>query len=163
MSGARWARRAALRSVPLLLGPLAAELRWALERPAESQARLRRRISAALAKTDYGRAHGLKGPDDFEALPVVSFEALHPWIERQRAWEQRALCAEPVRHYEKTSGSSGAAKYIPYTGLLRHQFSKMFGAWAFDLLLRAPKLQSGKVYLSTSPQLSAPLLPLVFS
>ena len=48
MSGGRWARRAALRSVPLLLGPLAAELRWALERPAESQARLRRRISAAL-------------------------------------------------------------------------------------------------------------------
>ena len=41
--------------------------------------------------------------------------------------------SERVLMFEKTSGSSDSAKYIPYTTSLREQFRTAIGAWMCDL------------------------------
>ena len=148
-------RRVALRSLPPLLFPFAAAFATALRAPALTQARLRRRLAAAAATTAYGRSHGVRGAGDFERLPVVDWDDLAPWVARQQAEEGRVLCPQPVRFYERTSGSSGASKLVPYTAGLQQDFSAMFGAWAWDVLTRGPRLRSGRTYISVSPRLGA--------
>jgi GH3 auxin-responsive promoter len=62
------------------------------------------------------------------------------------------LTSEPILFYEKTSGSRGAAKRIPYTKSLRRSFSQMFCIWAYDLIQHIP-FTTGKVYFCVSPKL----------
>lgn len=134
------------------LAPAARRLGRALEQPDRAQADVRRAVATDLARTAYGRSLGVRGPDDLDArVPVVSWERLAPWLARQRAEEGRVLLAERVLFYEKTSGSTGPAKYVPYTATLRRTYSRMFAAWVHDLLARGPKLHTGKLYFSVSP------------
>ncbi len=124
----------------------------ALVAPAAAQERLREQIAARLARTEYGRSLGVWSPADFaRRVPVVDHDDLAGWLERQREHETRILCADPVLFYEKTSGSSGPAKYIPYTAALRRSFSRAFAVWAHDLIARGPRFESGRIYLSVSP------------
>ena len=148
-------RRAALRALPAALAPADARFRWALRHPERAQQALRRRIARDLSQTAYGRSVGVRGEGDFHRLPVTTWAALEPWLERQRREEGRVLCAQPVRLYEKTSGSGGAAKHVPYTDALRRGFGEMFAVWAADLLRHGPRLRSGRIYLSVSPALGA--------
>ena len=55
-------------------------------------------------------------------LPIVTYDDIEPFIERVCAGESNVLTSEPVLMVEKTSGSTAAAKYIPYTRSLRRQF-----------------------------------------
>lgn len=144
--------RPLIRAFGLTLGPLAAGFRRALSQPAEAQARLRSALWTQGAQTAYGRAVGLSRGED---PPIVDYEALRPWIERQRD-EGGAVCVpEAPLFWEKTSGSRGPAKYIPYTRELKRSFSRMFALWAEDLIQRGPKFQTGKLYLSISPDFGA--------
>src|SRR5258708_12595517 len=52
---------------------------------------------------------------------------------------------------EKTSGSSTAAKYIPYTSSLRHEFQRALGAWMFDLHAHQPAMVCGTAYWAITP------------
>jgi hypothetical protein len=137
------------------LHPLATRFRNELRRPQETQLRLLSRLISNLSATEYGRAYGI-GPDDgydeFAAkLPVVSYDDLSEWIGRQQSTEEKVLVAEPVIFYEKTSGSSGAAKFIPYTRSLKSSFNRMFLIWLCDLLAAGPRFRTGKLFLSISP------------
>ncbi|MEB3212408.1 MAG: GH3 auxin-responsive promoter family protein, partial [Leptolyngbyaceae bacterium] len=62
---------------------------------------------------------------------------------------------DPIVFEEKTSGSRGAAKRIPYTQGLRQSFSRMFCVWAHDLIRHGPPFSTGKVYFCVSPTLTA--------
>ncbi|MBI2932010.1 MAG: GH3 auxin-responsive promoter family protein [Planctomycetes bacterium] len=107
------------------------------------------------AGTDYGRAHRydrIRTVRDFqESVPVVTYEELEPWIDRIRHGRPNVLTAEPVVMMEKTSGSSGPAKYIPYTRSLRREFQEAIGAWMVDLFRNRPGLLTGAQYWSISP------------
>ena len=74
------------------------------------------------AGSDYGRKYdyaSITSVEEFQKrVPVVTYEELEPWIRRIIEGEQGVLTSEPVLMLEKTSGSSGPAKYIPYTCLL---------------------------------------------
>lgn len=146
-------RRAVLAASRVVLGPRGRAFRRALERPAEAQDRVRAHVARDLARTDYGRSLGVDGTGaDFSArVPVRTWDELSPWIERQRAEEGRVVAAERVLFYEKTSGSTGPAKYVPYTATLRRTFSRMFMAWAYDILANGPALTTGRMYFSVSP------------
>jgi hypothetical protein len=145
-------KRLLLQGLGRALRPARRRFLETLDDPAAAQARVLRRLTAHLCKSDYGRHLGVRTPDDFAALvPVVDYETLQPWLDRQRAREGAVLTDERVLFYEKTSGSSGAAKYIPYTASLRRSFSRMFAVWAADLLAIGPPFQSGKLYMSVSP------------
>src|SRR5260370_29152171 len=65
--------------------------------------------------------------------------------------EPYVLNAERVLMFEKTSGSSDSAKYIPYTASLREEFRTAIGAWMCDLYWHHPKLITGNAYWSLTP------------
>lgn len=127
----------------------------AAQDPAAAQGAVLARALAALARTRYGARWGATrswGYADFAArLPVVGYEELRPWVEEQQARESRALLPEPVRFYERTSGSSGGAKDVPYGDLLWAAFQGAFAVWLHDLLARGPRLETGRCWISVSP------------
>jgi hypothetical protein len=129
-----------------------------LEEPALAQERCLRAIVEGMAATEYGRSLRLESGDGVEAfrakVPAVGYDELAPWLERQRREPgARVLAPEPVRFFEKTSGSSGSAKYIPYTRGLLGSFSRMASHWFCDLLTHGPRFRTGMIYMSVSPAL----------
>jgi hypothetical protein len=130
-------------------------LRRAQEDPAAAQAALLDRLLRANASSAYGRKFAfsrLSTAREFQsAVPIASYDDLRPWIERIKAGEDAVLTEEPVLMLEKTSGSSTAAKYIPYTSSLRREFQRAVGAWMFDLHAHNPALAYGTAYWAITP------------
>jgi hypothetical protein len=130
-------------------------LRRAQKDPAEAQATLLDWLLRANASSAYGREFGfsrLRSAREFQsAVPIAGYDELRPWIERIKAGEQGVLTEEPVLMLEKTSGSSTAAKYIPYTSSLRKEFQRAVGAWMFDLYTHNPTLAHGTAYWAITP------------
>lgn len=138
-------------------------LRAALAQPQACQERVLRRILATNPTTAYGRHHGWAEPDvgDLvreyrQAFPVVDYDALAPWISRIRDGERNVLTTEPVLMFEKSSGSTAASKYIPYTRRLRNEFQSATSTWLYDLLAQRPRLRQLGSYWSVSPVAQAP-------
>lgn len=145
-------RRAVVKAFGAALTPAARRFERALAAPAAAQQRVKGEIAARLARTDYGRWLGVRGPADFDArVPVVDHDDVADWLGRQRQEEGAVVTPDPVLFYEKTSGSSGPAKYIPYTAALRRSFSRAFAVWAHDLIARGPRFETGRIYASVSP------------
>ncbi len=121
-----------------------------------SQNNVLARVVRNLSKTEYGRHHEILPSDSYaqfaNKIPLSTYDDLEPWIAKQRKTGQRVLVNEPVLFYEKTSGSSGPAKHIPYTKSLKRAFSNMFAIWLCDLLDADLGFSTGKVFASISPQ-----------
>jgi len=126
-----------------------------LAEPERAQDRLLGQMVAEMSATDYGRRHGLAQDDAYrqfaQKLPVVDYDGLSPWVELQRRSARPVLCPGGAAFYERTSGSSGASKEIPYTPGLQASFVRMFLLWAYDCLKHGPQLRSGSTFLSVSP------------
>lgn len=156
---AAWTRRALLkvgRAAALrATAPAWRAFEAAAAEPAAAQEAVRLRASAALARTRYGARWGARRSDRYEdfasKLPIVSYEELRPWVREQQAEESRALLPESTRFYERTSGSSGGAKDVPYGDLLWASFQGAFAVWLHDLLARGPRLETGRTWISVSP------------
>jgi hypothetical protein len=131
----------------------------ALCSPRAAQDLALRPIVDGLATTDYGRAHGIRSGDGYaefrDKLPVVDYDDLAPWVERQMREDGSILVPGPISVYEKTSGSGGPAKYVPYTAALRRAFDRMLRLWLADILAGGPPLATGRVWISVSPRLDA--------
>jgi hypothetical protein len=127
----------------------------ALRDPEGTQRDVLRRLLASNQNCTYGRLHGfcsIHGVRDFQrAVPIVSYNDLEPWIERIKAGEQQVLTEAPVLMMEKSSGSSAAAKYVPYTQPLREEFQNALAAWMGDLFSHYPHLFSGRSYWVITP------------
>jgi GH3 auxin-responsive promoter len=127
----------------------------AMKRPEEAQAALLSRLLQANANSAYGKKFGfdrLRRISDFQAtVPIVSYDDLKPWVEEILEGKSQVLTTEPVLMLEKTSGSTSAAKYIPYTAALRQEFQRAVRAWIFDLYLYRPALLAGCAYWSITP------------
>lgn len=134
--------------------PAYREFRSAIKNPERAQARVLDRLLRANADSTYGkqwRFSHLRKAKEFQcAVPITSYEELVPWIERIMDGEQRVLTSEPVLMLERTSGSSSAAKYIPYTKSLRKEFQRAVAAWMCDLYVHHPKLLRGNAYWSVT-------------
>ncbi|MDP2310007.1 MAG: GH3 auxin-responsive promoter family protein [Pseudomonadota bacterium] len=110
-------------------------------------------LLAVTSPSRYGRAVGLDrvdGPTSFQRLPIVDHADLSPWIDRVAAGEPDVFTTEPVEMLERTGGSSGAAKLVPYTRRLRAEFAEGVGVWMVDLHRRVPTLVGAKSYWSVS-------------
>jgi hypothetical protein len=127
----------------------------ALRNPEQAQREILQRLLASNRKCSYGRKysfHRLAGVRDFQqAVPIVSYDDLQPWIERIKRGEQRVLTETPVLMLEKSSGSTAAAKYVPYTQALRQEFQNALAAWIGDLFTHYPQLFSGRSYWVITP------------
>ena len=136
----------------LLTSPLVWRFRCQCRNPRLAQQRVRRRIAGSISKTDYGKHFGVVDAKSFRSeLPIVDYDELRPWLDRQRVTENNVIVPERVLIYEKTSGSSGASKYIPYNKAIRWSFTKMFLLWAADVARAIKGFGAGRLYFSVSP------------
>ncbi len=107
-------------------------------------------LLARNAHTAYLREYG----STIDELPIVTYDDLVPWIERIVAGESDVLFAGRPVAYERTSGSSGAAKLIPYSaeGLL--DFQRSVVPW----LVRTVREHgiTGRAYFAISPATRPP-------
>ncbi|MBW4643134.1 MAG: GH3 auxin-responsive promoter family protein [Goleter apudmare HA4340-LM2] len=141
-----------------VLAPIAYQFHQALDNPRSMQISVQREICDRLIASEYGKALGIRSVADWQRVPIVDYDALAPWIgdpAQHCKGKQISLTPEPILFYEKTSGSSGAVKWIPYTQSLRRSFSQMFCVWSHDLIVHGPRFSTGKLYACISPQLNA--------
>jgi hypothetical protein len=129
--------------------------RRALRNPRRAQEEILRRFLRRNADSEYGRRYGyprIRTVKDFQsAVPIVTYGDLEPWIEKVRQGQPQVFTTEPVLFMEKSSGSSSAAKYIPYTTSLLNEFRRAIGTWMFDVFTGRPSLLYGAQYWAISP------------
>lgn len=132
-------------AVQILLWPKMRAYERQLKNPAATQDKLLQGLMNQLADSDYGKKCGVARGDDYNAfvkkLPIVDYEELRPSL---NTW------SEPPLFYERTSGSSGPHKDIPYTPALLSSFHNMFALWLHDLAVNGPPLVTGKTFISIS-------------
>jgi hypothetical protein len=134
----------------------AREFRNALSNPAAAQRRVLDEILSANAGCEYLRpaTRDLR-PECLRtahrALRTVTYDDIEPYIARICDGESNVLTSEPVTMVEKTSGSTSAAKFIPYTAMLRRQFMRALAPWMCDLYSSYPDLTEGRAFWSVSP------------
>jgi GH3 auxin-responsive promoter len=143
---ARWLAHAA---------PALRAFRRALRDPREAQEGVLRRILAANADSQYGRRHGfgrVRSMREYqERVPVASYDDLLPQVDEIARGGSGVLTAEPVVALERTTGSSGACKLMPFTESLLRELRAGVLPWMADLYLREPSLMLGGAYWSVSP------------
>jgi hypothetical protein len=104
--------------------------------------------------THFGKAHDfskLKTLNDYQkAVPLMDYEKISPWISRLIDGEERVLTNEPVKIFERTSGSTSANKFIPYTNSLLKEFSASTAPWQFNIYENNPNLMGTGSYWSLS-------------
>jgi hypothetical protein len=135
--------------------PAHSAFRRAVKNPKKAQAAVLEKLLRQNSGCAFGKqcqfSH-LRGARDFQkAVPIVTYEDLAPWMRRMMDGEHEVLTSERVLMFEKTSGSSDSAKYIPYTASLREEFRTAIGVWMCDLYKQHPKLIAGSAYWSLTP------------
>jgi hypothetical protein len=129
--------------------------RTALNEPETTQAAILRRYLAANAETAFGKVHAftaIRSIREFQdRVPLAGYAEMEPWIARIAAGETEVLTRSPVRTLEVTSGSSAAAKRIPYTAAMQAEIRRAVAPWVFDLYRHRPWLALGCAYWSISP------------
>jgi hypothetical protein len=127
----------------------------ALGAPAPAQREWLRAQLARHANTRYGAEHDFASITDYGAfarrVPLATWDDLAPWIERVRLGERNVLTADTVTHLATTSGSTGAAKLIPFTQPLAGAFRAAVAPWFGDLVRQRPAVMGGPAYWSISP------------
>ena len=138
----------------------ARRFRRALDRPREAQERLLRGYLERNARTEFGRRHGFASIDSVESyrecVPVTDYDGYAEYVDRIARGEPNVLTREPVEVLEWSSGSTRAAKLIPFTATLRTEFRRAVGAWVHGLFTGRPSLMAGPAYWSVSPAYDPP-------
>ncbi len=124
-----------------------------------TQQDLLKSILKSYSITDFGKDHNISAKmvyDEFsQTVPIQNYESLEKYIIKQKSGLKRSLTEKKVKVWEKTSGSSGKSKFIPYTSEIFKVFGKVIFLWVSDLLVNGPKFKTGKVFFSLSPQFSS--------
>lgn len=111
-------------------------------------------ILATNATSVFGKRSGfaaLKTIDAFrERVPVCRYEDLVGDIDAQSRGISR-LCAEPVRFFEETGGSTGGSKLIPFTDSALRGMQRGIEPWLADIIKNRPGVAQGVSYWSISP------------
>ncbi|MDR1935322.1 MAG: GH3 auxin-responsive promoter family protein [Candidatus Accumulibacter sp.] len=89
-----------------------------------------------------------------ERLPLCRYEDLTPWMARVAAGEADVLFAGTPVAFERTGGSGGGAKLIPYSDAGLEDFQRNLGPW-IERLFQAHAI-AGRAYFATSPAARAP-------
>ena len=108
------------------------------------------------AQTAYLRAYSSpRTRSDFrERLPVVSYEELTPWLDRIRDGERDVLFAGSPVAFERTGGSTGATKLIPYSAEGLCDFQRAVVPW-LKALVETHGI-TGRGYFAISPATRQP-------
>lgn len=114
-------------------------------------------LRACLARnrnTDYGRQHGfvqIRSAEEFRArVPLTRYQDLTPWFERISNGEADVLFAGTPVAFERTGGSTGGNKLIPYSTASLLDFRSAILPWLADIT-KAYGFSSGCAYWAISP------------
>ncbi len=141
--------------------PAALRFQRALAHPERAQrARLVAVLRAVSGSLEARRIRGLdrvRSAREFQdAVPLCTADDLAPAIERIARGSPRVLTREPVLRFERSGGSSGASKRIPYTSGLLGELHAALLPWLHDLARARPRAWAGPGYWSISPMGQAP-------
>jgi len=123
-------------------------------RPGEAQWEKLSEICARNAGTEFGRKHHfdrVRSPADFQlAVPPQTYDMLAPYIDRMTAGEANVLTADKPLLFATTSGTTGAAKFIPVTPSYLHEYSHGIHVHTYRTFADFPDLLDGRVLVSSS-------------
>jgi GH3 auxin-responsive promoter len=129
--------------------------RQALRHPQAVQERRLSHYLRANAGSELGRRYrfgDIRSSTQFQdRVPLSSYEDYEEAISRVRAGARNVLTSARVRCLQPSSGSTRAAKLIPYTADLQAEFSRAVGPWVFDLACATPRVLGGPAYWSITP------------
>ncbi len=129
--------------------------RRALRAPAAEQERVLLSCLRRNSDTSFGREHGfdtVRSVADYQArVPPTSYDGMAPLVHRAARGEAHVLTRAPIERLVPTSGSTAAAKLVPFTADLRGEFTTAIDAWLVDLFMARPALMGGPAYWSISP------------
>lgn len=132
----------------------------ALADPAGTQRRLLTAILAANRDSAFGEAHdfaGIDGIEDYRAtVPIRGAADFAADIAATADDGQPRLASGAPLAFERTGGSSGGAKLVPYNAALLDAFRRATLVWLDGLLLRHPGIMRGRLYATISPATRAP-------
>src|SRR5438477_2778731 len=113
-------------------------------------------LLARNAETAYLKMHGSpRTVEEFrDNVPLAGYDHLLPWLDRIRMGESDVLFAGRPVAFERTGGSSGAAKLIPYSSDGLVDFQRSMVPWL--AALAAKHRISGRAYFSISPATRPP-------
>lgn len=135
--------------------PARRRMQEALRDPQRAQEEVFRRLLTRHEGCAFAREHGLHARmsvSEFqERVPPRHYADFLPWIEKMKQGARHQLGAEEILAFEKTSGSTSAAKWIPFTQGLRAEFQEAVRAWMGDLFLRNPHAARGPAWWLVSP------------
>jgi hypothetical protein len=130
---------------------LFAEFRHKASRVAQvQQAALRDKIRRN-ADSDFGRDRRFDRIHDIatfrQQLAVADYRAFAPYIERVKAGESRALfgSGQRARMFARTSGTTGAAKFIPVTDAYLDEYRRAWLLWGLGAFQAHPRILDGKI------------------
>lgn len=139
--------------------PARRRLASATNNPAAAQRAALQRILTKHATCAYRTEHqlhpGISIAEFQDAFPVARYADLEPWIERMKAGESDQLHRGLPSAFERSSGSTSGAKWIPFNEDLRCEFQEAVRAWMGDLYHRHSSLTGGRAWWVFSP-LAAP-------
>jgi GH3 auxin-responsive promoter len=111
-------------------------------------------ICARNATTVYGRRHdfaGVRSVADYRSrVPPSTYEELSPYIDRMRRGERGVLTAERPLMFATTSGTTGAAKYVPVTPSYLHEYSHGVHVHTCRIFTDFPDVLEGHVLIPSS-------------
>lgn len=122
---------------------------------AGAQLHVLQRILSANRGCEFGREHCFSEISTIESyqqrVPVRVYEEFEQYIERIADGVPEVLTGERVRQFGLTSGSTQAAKLVPYTKSLVNEFQAGIDPWVYYLFRGFPRMFAGKTYWSVTP------------
>lgn len=107
--------------------------------------------------TSFGREHGFAAISDLESfrrsVPVRGYDGFEPYIRRMLAGEPDVLVAGRPFFFAQTSGTTGAAKYIPVTREYLEEYRTPRRIWMRQVMQAFPGLLKGKILGMHSPKI----------
>lgn len=132
------------------------EFRRQCAAPGKSQQKLLTQLLRQNGDTEYGKVHGftaISGIRDFQRrVPIVSYEDLQPYIEKEMSGDTGQLTRRQPIFYAVTSGTTGASKYIPVTPESRTVKSKLVRLWLSAIFRDHPGIFAGRILQVASPE-----------
>ena len=132
---------------------------WA-KSPINTQQKVFKKLLHSAQNTLFGVAHHFKDIqtyEDFKAcVPIRSYEALLPYIEKIKTGEKDVLWQGRPLYFAKTSGTTAGNKYIPITkeSISHHILSARNALLSYiDATSNTSFLAGKMIFLSGSPQL----------
>ncbi|MBW2702639.1 MAG: GH3 auxin-responsive promoter family protein [Deltaproteobacteria bacterium] len=129
----------------------------ATAQPAEAQKSRLLEIIDRNRDTVFGREHGfgdIRSIADFRSrVPIMRYEDLEPYIKRMMRGEKNVLLADEVKFFARTSGTTGAAKYIPVTQTYLEEYRAGRRIWLRQVAQVFPGLVRGTLLTMHSPKI----------